>query len=118
MRLNNHLAIPGGQAGMGNPIRIRAKSKAGITEVLVLMPHPMETGLGVDAEGRGLQAHHITDVKVALGDRTLLQAQLSIAVSKDPLIAFRFKGGQPGDRISVSWTDNRGDRGTGDVSIV
>jgi sulfur-oxidizing protein SoxZ len=103
---------------MGNPIRIRAKSKAGITEVLVLMPHPMETGLGVDAEGRGRRAHHITDVKVALGDRTLLQAQLSIAVSKDPLIAFRFKGGQPGDRISVSWTDNRGDRGAGDVSIV
>ncbi|WP_296807544.1 thiosulfate oxidation carrier complex protein SoxZ [Thiocapsa sp.] len=102
---------------MADPIRIRAKSNNGLTEVMVLMPHPMETGLGLDASGRGRRAHYISDVEVNLGDRTVLRARLSIAVSKDPLISFRFKGGQPGDRIDVTWTDNLGDRGAGSASI-
>ncbi|RKT47268.1 thiosulfate oxidation carrier complex protein SoxZ [Thiocapsa rosea] len=103
---------------MADPIRIRARSNDGITEVMVLMPHPMETGLGLDASGKGRRAHYISDVEVKLGDRTVLQARLSIAVSKDPLIAFRFKGGEPGDRLNVTWTDNVGDLGTGSASIL
>ncbi|EGV17186.1 thiosulfate oxidation carrier complex protein SoxZ [Thiocapsa marina] len=102
---------------MADPIRIRAKSNDGITEVMLLMLHPMETGLGVDASGRGRRAHYIRDVEVNLGDRTLLRARLSIAVSRDPLIAFRFKGGSKGDRINVLWTDNLGERGAGSASI-
>jgi sulfur-oxidizing protein SoxZ len=103
---------------MDDPIRIRARSSEGITEVMVLMPHPMETGLGLDASGRGRRAHHISGVEVKLGARTVLRARLSIAVSKDPLISFRFKGGEPGDRIDVTWTDNLGGQGAGSASIV
>lgn len=103
---------------MADPIRIRARSKDGITEVMVLMAHPMETGLGLDASGRGRRARYISDVEIKLGDRTVLRARLSIAVSKDPLISFRFKGANPGDRIDVAWSDNLGDRGTGSASIV
>ncbi|NCC29661.1 MAG: thiosulfate oxidation carrier complex protein SoxZ [Gammaproteobacteria bacterium] len=103
---------------MADPIRIRARSNGGITEVMVLMPHPMETGLGLDASGRGRRAHYISDVEIKLGDRTVLRARLSIAVSKDPLISFRFKGGGAGDRIGVTWTDNFGDQGSGSASIV
>jgi sulfur-oxidizing protein SoxZ len=102
---------------MADPIRIRARGKDGITEVTVLMPHPMETGLGLDASGRGRRAHYISDVEVSLGDRAVLRARLSIAVSKDPLISFRFKGGETGDRIDVVWTDNLGEQGVGSASI-
>ena len=33
-------------------------------------------------------------------------------VSKDPYLAFKFKGGAKGDKISVTWTDNKGDTRT------
>ena len=37
---------------MPDPIRIRAQLKDGITEVHVLMPHPMETGMRQDDAGQ------------------------------------------------------------------
>jgi sulfur-oxidizing protein SoxZ len=47
-------------------IRIRAKLKDSLTEVQVLMPHPMETGLRSDEAGQLVPAHFITDVQVAV----------------------------------------------------
>ena len=37
---------------MGNPMRIRATTSDGVTEVKVLMSHPMETGLRKDSSGK------------------------------------------------------------------
>jgi sulfur-oxidizing protein SoxZ len=102
---------------MTDPIRIRARSKGDLTEVLVLMPHPMETGLRKDAAGALVEAHFITDVRVTTGGRTVLDARMSIAVSQDPLLGFRFRGGRPGDRISVTWTDNKGETRTDETVI-
>jgi sulfur-oxidizing protein SoxZ len=36
---------------MGDPMRIRAQVKDGLTDVRVLMSHPMETGLRKDSAG-------------------------------------------------------------------
>ena len=94
---------------MNEPIRIRARSKDGLTEILLLMPHPMETGLRKDAAGSFVPAHFITEVSVAIEGRAVLEARLSQAVSQDPLLSLRVRGGKPGDRISVCWTDSRGD---------
>jgi sulfur-oxidizing protein SoxZ len=102
---------------MSDPIRIRARSKGEVTEVLVLMPHPMETGLRQDASGTAVPAHYITAVRVVAGGRTVLDARLSIAVSQDPLLGFRFRGGRSGERISVTWTDNRGETRTDETAI-
>jgi sulfur-oxidizing protein SoxZ len=102
---------------LGAPIRIRARSKDGVTEVLILMPHPMETGMRADAGGRLVPAHFITDVRVALGERLLLEAKLSIAVSTNPLISFRFRGGSVGDRIIATWVDNADDQRTDEAFI-
>jgi len=90
------------------PIRIRARVEGGLTEVKVLMPHPMETGLRGDGHGALRPAHHIALVRVSHRDRVVLVAHLSIAVSQDPLLAFRFKGAQPGERLCVEWIDSRG----------
>ena len=35
---------------MGKPIKIRTKVKGDVTEVKALMPHPMETGVRIDAD--------------------------------------------------------------------
>jgi sulfur-oxidizing protein SoxZ len=103
------------------PIRIRARAREGTTEMIevhVLMPHPMETGMRVDAAGQVVPLHHITDVAVTLGARTVFAARLGMAVSRDPLLVFRFRGGQSGQRLRVSWTDSRGQRRSDDAPIV
>lgn len=95
---------------MPDPIRIRAQLKDGITEVHVLMPHPMETGLRQDEAGQFVAAHFITDVQVRIAGREVLNATLGRGVSADPLLHFRLKGAAAGERISVAWVDSRGER--------
>ena len=94
---------------MTERIRIRARVTDGVAEVVLLMPHPMETGLRKDAAGAVIPAHYITDVKASVGERLVMQARMSIAVSADPLLSFRFRDAKPGDRIRVSWQDNAGE---------
>ena len=93
---------------MAQPIRIRARHRDGLTEVVLLMPHPMETGLRKNAAGGLVATHYITDLRVAVEGRTVLEARMSQAVSQDPLLSFRFRGGKPGDRITASWRDSLG----------
>ena len=100
------------------PIRIRARWRQGITEVQVLMPHPMETGLRVDEAGERVPLHHITDVTVTLGPRTVFAARMGFAVSRDPLLTFRFSGAEVGQRLRVAWTDSRGAARADEASIV
>ncbi len=95
---------------MAEPIRIRARLRDGTVEMTVLMPHPMESGLRKDSAGGFYPAHYITDVTVTVADRTVLKASMSIAVSQDPLLSFRFRGASVGDSVVVSWTDNLGER--------
>jgi sulfur-oxidizing protein SoxZ len=98
-------------------IRIRARLSGDVTEVLILMPHPMETGLRKDASGAVPPAHYITDVHVVAGNRTVLQARMSMAMSQDPLLSFRFRGGSVGERVAATWTDNQGDTRTDEALI-
>ncbi len=102
---------------MSEPIRIRARLKGNVTEVMVLMPHPMETGLRVASTGIAAPAHFITDVQVWAGQRNVLSARLGIAVSRDPLLTFRFRGGTVGERIRVTWKDNRGEQRSDEALI-
>ncbi len=93
---------------MSQPIRIRCRLRGDTADVQILMPHPMETGLRADESGALVQAHHITDVTVTLAERAVFAARMSIAVSRDPLIAFRFRGARAGQRLRVVWNDSRG----------
>ena len=102
---------------MGNPMKIRASVKDGVTEVKVLMQHEMETGLRKDAEGKLVPAWHITEVKAQHKGKTVLEGNFGTAVSKNPYLVFRFKGGAPGEKISVNWVDNRGDTRSDEAEI-
>jgi sulfur-oxidizing protein SoxZ len=103
---------------MAEPMRIRARSKDGMTDVHVLMPHPMETGFRTDDAGRPISAHYITDVEISVQGRTVLSATLSRAVSQDPLLYFRFNGGRADDTLRVVWTDSRGERRSDEAKIL
>jgi len=102
---------------MADPMRIRATLTGDVVEVKVLMSHPMETGLRKDADGQLVPARYIRDVKVSCNGRDVLTAEWGPAVSKNPFLAFRFKGGKAGDTVSITWTDTAGDSRT-DQAVV
>ena len=102
---------------MASPMRIRAAAKDGVTEVRVLMSHVMETGQRKDSAGAVIPAHFITEVSAEHNGRQVLAAQFGTAVSKNPYLAFKFKGGAKGDKLAVTWMDNKGDKRTDEVQI-
>ena len=102
---------------MADPRRIRASMAGDKVEVKVLMAHEMETGLRKDEQGALVPAWFIQDVRVTHNGRVVLSAQWGTAVSKNPFLHFRFGGGNPGDKVAVSWTDNRGEQRTDEVAV-
>ena len=102
---------------MGDPMRIRAQVKDGLTDVRVLMSHPMETGLRKDTAGKIIPALYINEVKATSGGKTVLTAKWGQAISQNPYLQFRFKGAKAGDKVVVTWTDNSGDTRTDEVAI-
>lgn len=102
---------------MGNPMRIRATSSGDVVEVKILMRHDMESGQRKDASGKIVPAHFIQTVVAKVKDKVVLDAQFGPAVSKDPFLSFKFKGGAKGDKLSVSWVDNKGDTRTDETTI-
>lgn len=102
---------------MSGPTKIRASAKDGYTEVKILMLHEMETGRRKNEEGNLVPARYITGVKVRHNDKTMLDCQFGTAVSKDPYLVFKFRGGKPGEKVSVYWIDNNGDSRTDEAVI-
>jgi len=93
---------------MGDPMKIRASLVGDSTEVKVLMSHEMESGQRKDAQGQTIPAWFIQRVTVTWNGKTVLSAQWGTAVSKNPFLAFKFKGGAKGDTLTVTWVDNLG----------
>lgn len=90
-------------------IKIRAKASNGVTTVKTLMSHPMETGLRKDKKtGQNIPAHHITEVTAEHDGKVVMTANWGGAISKNPYLSFKFKGGKAGDKIRISWVDNMG----------
>jgi sulfur-oxidizing protein SoxZ len=102
---------------MGNPMKIRAAVKDGVTEVKILMQHEMETGLRKDADGTLIPAWFITEVRAQHQGRVVMEAQFGASVSKNPYLLFRFKGGAIGEKVTISWVDNKGDTRTDEAAI-
>lgn len=102
---------------MAEPMRIRANLQGDVADVRILMRHPMETGQRKDAKGEIIPVHFIQNVVVQHNGKTVLDAQWSQAVSTNPFLGVRVKGAKLGDKISVTWTDNKGDKRTDEVAV-
>jgi sulfur-oxidizing protein SoxZ len=102
---------------MADPMRIRANMVDGKVEVKVLMAHEMETGQRKDSKGATIPAWFIQSVSATHNGKTVLDAQWGPAVSKNPFLSFRFSGGKPGEKVSVTWTDNKGEKRTDEATI-
>ncbi len=99
-------------------IKIRVKRLEGASLIRILIAHPMETGRRQDkTTGEIIPAHFIQEVRIEHNGRLITQCQLSTAVSRDPYLSVRLRGGKPGDKIRVSWTDNLGQSDSEDAVI-
>jgi sulfur-oxidizing protein SoxZ len=67
------------------------------------MTHPMTTAQS------GQPLHFIQNITVKVNGKPVVEAEVSQAVSRNPVFSFRLKGGVKGDKIEVSWLDNKGE---------
>jgi sulfur-oxidizing protein SoxZ len=88
---------------MAGPMKMRATLAGGNIDLRVLMTHPMTTAQS------GQPMHFIKNIEVKLNGRTVIESEISQAVSRNPVFSFRLKGGAKGDKIEVSWLDNKGE---------
>jgi len=84
-------------------MKMRATLSGGHTDLRVLMTHPMTTAQS------GQALHFIQNITVRQNGRPVVEAEISQAVSRNPVFSFRLKGGAKGDKIEVSWLDNKGE---------
>jgi len=102
---------------MADPMRIRAQAQGSSAVVRVLMSHEMETGQRKDAAGKTIPAWHITDVSATLNGKPVFSAEWGPAVAKNPFLQFTLKGAKAGDKIAVTWKDNRGETRTDEAAV-
>ena len=93
------------------PMKMRATLAGSYTDVRVLMTHPMTTAQS------GQPLHFIQNLTVKVNGRTVIEGQISQAVSRNPVFSFRIKGGSRGDKITVAWQDNKGDSNSIDSAV-
>jgi sulfur-oxidizing protein SoxZ len=103
---------------MADAMKIRTQLRGDVADVKVLIVHPMETGLRKDPiTGEVVPLHFIRHVVAAHNGKTVLDAQWSQAISKNPFLNFRIRGAKQGDVVTVSWEDNRGEKASIETTL-
>lgn len=103
---------------MADNMKIRAQLKGSITEVKLLMSHPMETGRRKNDAGEVVLAHFVQQVTAMLNDKIVLESQWGTGISKNPYLTFRLKNAQLGDKVTITWVDNLGETVTQSVMVI
>ena len=102
---------------MADPMRIRAQAQGGNAVVRVLMSHEMETGQRKDSAGKVIPAWHINEVTASHNGKQVFSAEWGPAVAKNPFLEFSIKGAKAGDKVAVTWKDNKGDTRTDEATV-
>ncbi len=102
---------------MADPMRVRAQVAGANATVRVLMSHEMETGQRKDAAGKIIPAWYIQEVMATHNGKTVLTAEWGPAISKNPFMQFSIKGAKLGDKVAISWRDNRGETRTDEAVV-
>ncbi len=99
-------------------MRMSAKLKGDVTEVKMVINHPMETGRKKDDFGQLIPAHFIQQLLVTLNDKPVFETQWGTGIAKNPYLTFRITGAKVGDKLETNWVDNLGETGTGEVLVM
>jgi sulfur-oxidizing protein SoxZ len=96
-------------------IKIRTKRMEGKMQIRMLIAHPMEHGRNRDPKNNALiPAHFIQEITVEYNKTLIISGAIGANISKDPYFAFMLKAGNIGDKITISWVDNLGNKDTQD----
>ena len=98
-------------------MRMSAKLKGDVTEVKMVINHPMETGRKKDDFGQLIPAHFIRNLVVKLNGKLVFMAELGTGIAKNPYFTFRLKGANEGDKLETNWLDNLNETGQGEVVV-
>ena len=102
---------------MADPMRIRAQMSGDKATVRVLMSHEMETGQRRDSAGKTIPAWFVQEVTAQHNGKQVMRAEWGPSVAKNPFLQFSVKGAKAGDKISVTWTDNKGEKRTDEATV-
>ena len=102
---------------MTSPMRIRARMAGDVADVRVLMAHEMETGTRKGSDGQLVPAWFIQEVIALHNGKSVMTAQWGPAISKNPYLQFKVKGAKAGDKIAVTWKDNKGESRTDEATV-
>ena len=98
-------------------MQIRAQATGDKATVRVRMTHEMESGQRKDASGKTVPAWFIQEVTASHNGKLVLTAEWGPAVSKNPFMQFVVKGAKAGDKIALTWKDNRGATRTDEATV-
>ena len=100
------------------PMRMRATLQGDVADIKLLINHPEETDLRKDPKpGQIVPAHFITNITATVNGKKVLSAQWGVGISKNPFMGFKVKGAKAGDKVVVTWVDNKGETQTGETTI-
>ncbi len=102
---------------MADPMRIRAQASGDKATVRVLMSHEIESGQRKVGNGKTIPAWHIQNITASLNGKPVMTAEWGPAVSKNPFLQFNIKGAKAGDKVAITWKDNKGDSRTDEATV-
>ena len=56
-------------------------------------------------------------ISATLNGKSVLEAQWGPSVAKNPFLQFNVKGAKAGDKIAVTWKDNKGESRTDEATV-
>lgn len=98
-------AMDGARRQSSEPMQVRATLSGDTVEVKILFKHPMSSNLQWQDDGRLSPPHFIKTVRGTCNGRLVLLVHFSFSVSRDPFFSFKFKGGERGQRVTITWLD-------------
>lgn len=78
-----------------------------VVEVKVIVQHPMETGLRLEADGTPIPRNIITHCECFFAEELLMEWVLDTAISPNPFLAFSFVPPRSGV-LQLRWVDEEG----------
>jgi sulfur-oxidizing protein SoxZ len=93
-------------ATSSDSIRMKVDLKNGIAEVKAIITHPSESGFRKEGDTI-VPAHYIQEFECFLNDDSVLKSYWGGGIQKNPYISFRIRDGKKGDRVRLTWRDNK-----------
>jgi sulfur-oxidizing protein SoxZ len=99
-------------------MKIRAWAEGDKATVKAIVFHDMETGLRKDkATGEKIPAHYIEELTCEHNGKVILTCLWGPGVSKNPFLSFGIKNAKKGDKLKLSWVDNKGGKEVAEAEI-